>query len=134
MQKIFFVCAHTQTFSLSLSLCAFPFFHRASFQWANAFGNEPKQEPRTDSWVLTPHPVRAEQCCCHRKQRALMSEVKLGAHAAKVKLKELQYLSTGVLKQVKTSFHHQEHSLPMSHLYSLNKTTPLLCPCNCVGK
>lgn len=91
MQKIF-LYTHTHT------LCTFPSFTRA-FQWANAFGNEPKQEPGTDSWVLTPIPVRAEQCCCHRKQRALVSEVKPRAHAAKVKLKELHYLSTGVLKQ-----------------------------------
>lgn len=34
--------------------------------------------------------------------------------------------------QVKTSFHHQEHSLPMPHLYSLNETTSPLCTWNCV--
>ena len=63
---------------------AFPFFSRASFQWACAFVNEPKQEPGTDSWVLTPHSVTAEQCSYHTKQKALMSEVKHRAYAAKV--------------------------------------------------
>lgn len=71
----------------------FPFFSRASpFQWASTFVNELKQEPGTDSWVLTPHSVRAEQRSYHRKQKSLMSEVKHGAYAAKVKPKELAVL------------------------------------------
>lgn len=120
----FFVYTHT--------LYAFPFFTRASFQWANAFGNESKQEPGTDSWVLTPHPVRAEQCCCHRKQRALMSEVKLGAHTAKVKMKELYYLSTGVLKQgaPRSKPPFTTKNIPFQCL--TNETTPLPYTCNCV--